>query len=63
LRIGQYLINDACAGDGRKLGGSLRSHNNEIGSLGSALVEEFFRRIADNYSGSHMDSRLQSVWN
>ena len=55
MRIGQYLVDDAGAGNGGKPGGAVRAQHNQVGPLRPALVEQFLGSIAHHGPDSKID--------
>ena len=63
MRLGQDLIHHAVSSDGGKSRCTLRAKHNQVGQLGSALKEQFLRRIAQHDHGLQCDPSLQLRWN
>src|ERR1035438_6290052 len=58
MREGQHLGHGAGTGDSGKVGRAMSSQYDEVGLLGSVLVEQFLCRIAERYSCLHSNLAL-----
>ncbi len=63
LGVGQCFVDHAVAGDGGESRCALRTEDDEIGMLRTALIEQFFRRVAGHNDSLDGDLANETAWN